>query len=272
MTADDIKNFIQKEIHGLVGHRTSGNAKDFKNPLVVVYYNVDYVRDVKGSNYVRNRVIKVAKKLKDEGLKLNFAISNSQEFKGELNEFGVENVEPNEKYILGRGAKDEKFKFTGEYSVENLEKFARDLLAGNLEQFLKSEPIPTQDGPVKVVVAKNFDEIVNDETKDVLIEFYAPWCGHCKNLVPVYDALATKLKSESDIVIAKMDATANDVPSHYDVKGFPTLYFAPKGKKRSPLKYEGGREEKDFIQYIAKHSTDPLKGYERNGQKKNVEL
>ncbi|CAF4407663.1 unnamed protein product, partial [Rotaria magnacalcarata] len=31
---------------------------------------------------------------------------------------------------------------------------------------------------VKVVVAKNFDEIVNDNTKDVLIEFYAPWCGH----------------------------------------------------------------------------------------------
>lgn len=44
----------------------------------------------------------------------------------------------------------------------------------------------------KVVVASSFDEIVNDPTKDVLIEFYAPWCGHCKSLAPKYEELATK--------------------------------------------------------------------------------
>jgi protein disulfide isomerase family A protein 3 len=101
-----------------------------------------------------------------------------------------------------------------------LEKFARDLLDRKLEQYLKSEPVPASNNePVKVVVAKNFDDIVNDESRDVLIEFYAPWCGHCKTLAPKYDELATKLKAESGITIAKMDATANDVPSTYDVKG-----------------------------------------------------
>ena len=49
----------------------------------------------------------------------------------------------------------------------------------------------------QTVVAKNFDEIVNDESKDVLIEFYAPWCGHCKSLAPKYDELATKVSCES---------------------------------------------------------------------------
>ena len=72
---------------------------------------------------------------------------------------------------------------------------------------------------MQVLVAKNFDEIVNDETKDVLIEFYAPWCGHCKNLAPVYDEVASALIDETDIVIAKMDATANDVPAQYQVSG-----------------------------------------------------
>ena len=46
---------------------------------------------------------------------------------------------------------------------------------------------------LQVVVGKNFDEIVNDNTKDVLIEFYAPWCGHCKQLEPKYTELGGKV-------------------------------------------------------------------------------
>jgi thiol-disulfide isomerase/thioredoxin len=49
-----------------------------------------------------------------------------------------------------------------------------------LEPYVKSEPIPEKnDGGVKIAVAKNFDEVVQKD-KDILIEFYAPWCGHCK--------------------------------------------------------------------------------------------
>ena len=61
------------------------------------------------------------------------------------------------------------------FSFEALEDFARKLVNGDLEPYLKSQPIPEQTDVVKVVVAKNFDEIVNDASKDVLIEFYAPW-------------------------------------------------------------------------------------------------
>lgn len=61
------------------------------------------------------------------------------------------------------------------FSFEALESFARRLAQGSVEPYMKSQPIPEQTGDVKVVVAKNFDEIVNDNSKDVLIEFYAPW-------------------------------------------------------------------------------------------------
>ena len=44
-----------------------------------------------------------------------------------------------------------------------------------------------------------------DSTKDVLVEYFAPWCGHCKSLAPIYEELATKLKNNSNIVIAAMD-------------------------------------------------------------------
>lgn len=242
--------------------------------MVIVYYNVDYVKDIKGTNYIRNRIMKVAQKLKGEGLNVRFAIANTEDFRNELVEFGISNPTTEAKYIAARGVRDEKFQFSGEYSVENLEQFARDLAAGKLEVYLKSEPLPpTNDEPVKIVVAKNFEEIVNDADKDVLIEFYAPWCGHCKSLAPKYDELAKKLINEKEITIAKMDATANDVPPQFEVRGFPTIFYVPKNAKNSPRKYEGGREVDDFIKYLAKESTNPLEGYSRDGKKsKKTEL
>jgi len=55
-------------------------------------------------------------------------------------------------------------------------------------------PAESHDNSVRVLVGKNFSEVVMDDTKDVLVEFYAPWCGHCKNLEPIYAELAQKLK------------------------------------------------------------------------------
>ena len=59
--------------------------------------------------------------------------------------------------------------------------------AGKVPKFIKSEEAPKDnDGPVKVVTADTFEEMVFGG-KDVLIEFYAPWCGHCKSLAPIYE-------------------------------------------------------------------------------------
>jgi len=266
----DMKLFVLKNYHGFAGHRTSSNQKQFNNPLTTVYYDVDYVRNVKGSNYWRNRVMKVAKKIQGEGLDMRFAVAAHEEFAHELSEMGLSYQDA--PVVAARDAADKKFVMTDKFSMDTLEKFVRDVLEGNLEPYLKSEPLPDNSGPLKVAVGKNFEEVVNDPERDVLIEFYAPWCGHCKSLAPKYEELAQKLEGESGITIAKMDATANDVPKPYDVRGFPTIYFAPKGKKGSPKKYEGGREVDDFIKYLAKEATDPLTGYDRKGKKTKAEL
>lgn len=57
----------------------------------------------------------------------------------------------------------------------------------------------------------NFEEIVKNSDKDVLVEFYAPWCGHCKALAPKYDELALRVNRNKNLVIAKIDSTKNEI-------------------------------------------------------------
>ncbi|KAE9611837.1 putative protein disulfide-isomerase [Lupinus albus] len=107
-------------------------------------------------------------------------------------------------------------------------------------------------GPSNVVVltAENFNEVVLDETKDVLVEFYAPWCGHCKSLAPIYLKVATAFKLEEDVGIANLDADKyRDLAGKYDVSGFSTLKFFPKNNKAGE-EYGGGRDLDDFVAFI----------------------
>ncbi|XP_029156289.1 protein disulfide-isomerase A3 [Nylanderia fulva] len=257
----DVNDFVTKNYYGIAGVRTRDNSQDFKNPLVVAYYNVDYVKNAKGTNYWRNRIIKVAKDFPE----YSFAIASKDDFQHELNDFGIDYTKGDKPIVLVRDAKNQKYALKDEFSMETFEAFLKDLQAGALEPYLKSEPIPESNtGNVKVAVAKNFDDLVTNSDKDTLIEFYAPWCGHCKKLAPIYDELGEKMANEN-VEIVKFDATANDVPASYEVRGFPTLFWVPKDAKDSPVKYEGGRELEDFIKYIAKHATDELKGYDRKG-------
>lgn len=86
----------------MAGHRKSDNRQDFNNPLVVAYYSVDYVKNPKGTNYWRNRILKVAKQYKD---KFNFAIASKDDFQHELNEYGVDYVKGDKPIILARDEK-----------------------------------------------------------------------------------------------------------------------------------------------------------------------
>lgn len=261
VTASSLRQFIKDNVFGLCPHLTSENKDSLRaKDLLIAYYDVDYVRNIKGTNYWRNRVMKVASQFQGEGL--SYAVANRGEHEHELSEeFGVSQSGGELPIITIRTKAGHKFIMEEEFTRDgkSLERFLQDYFAGKVKRHVKSEATPANnDGPVKVVVANNFEEIVNDADKDVLIEFYAPWCGHCKSLEPKYTELGEKVSSDPNIVIAKMDATANDVPPNYEVQGFPTIYFAAAGQKERPKKYEGGREVKDFISFLKRSSTKPL--------------
>ena len=88
---------------------------------------------------------------------------------------------------------------------------------------------------------KKFDKALEDNSL-MLVEFYAPWCGHCKNLAPEWSKAAKKLNAEnSPMKLAKVDATEEkSLGSKFEIKGFPTIKFFKNGK---PTEYNGGRTE-----------------------------
>lgn len=137
----------------------------------------------------------------------------------------------------------------GPLNAASLAEFVSASAAGSYNSYIKSEPIPEDNsGPVTIVVGKNFDEIVRSN-KDVLIEFYAPWCGHCKQLEPIYNELGAFFAKDRHLLIAKMDATANGTPKDVDVRGFPTILFFDANNKVQT--YEGERDLEAFKTWLA---------------------
>lgn len=169
-----------------------------------------------------------------------------------LAEFLGVNVDAEPKFMMITFANEDvqKYSLDGENTVANLLKFVKDVQGGAIQPTLKSEEVPAaNDEPVKVVVGKTFEEIVLDDTKDVLVEFYAPWCGHCKSLAPKYDELAKLLAWNKNIVIAKMDSTLNEV-KQVSVKSFPTIKLWTRGNKANPIDYNGEREVDGFVAFL----------------------
>jgi len=151
-----------------------------------------------------------------------------------------------------------KYTMDGEITESSILNFVDEWENGKLRPNLKSEEIPTtQEGDVVVLVGKNFNDIVLDPTKDVLVEFYAPWCGHCKKLTPIYDELAKNLKHNTNLVIAKMDSTANEVET-VSVQGFPTIKFWPANNKSTPMDFNGDRTVEGFTKFLKENSSNAV--------------
>ncbi|KAL0477110.1 protein disulfide-isomerase [Acrasis kona] len=260
----NLVNFTRRHGYPLVDELSGKSFQRFVNknlPIAILF--VDPEQDNKE---VIKGLTPTAESLLD---KVAFAYSDGKTYGEQLTLMGGDsNSLP--ALALMKLDKKQNYPFFGDVNnSEEITQWANEILSGKVEPYLRSGPIPeTNDEPVKVVVGKTYESIVLDPTKDVLLEFYAPWCGHCKSLEPKYNKLAQSLSHVENLVIAKIDATENDTP--VSVEGFPTLILFPATDKLSPITYEGARTPKDILRFLKKNATvskDNIKPLQKSEQK-----
>jgi len=84
---------------------------------------------------------------------------------------------------------------------------------------------------ISEVTSSTFEKTVLDESKDVFLLYYAPWCGYCKPAQRAFLELARRFERVDTLQFARIDADLNELPYHYTVAGFPTFILFPMDRK-----------------------------------------
>lgn len=137
-----------------------------------------------------------------------------------------------------------------EITAASIRKFVEDFLDNKIEKYLSSQDLPEDwnKGAVYTLVGTNFYSVAFDVKKDVLVEFYAPWCNVCKNLAPIYEEVGEHFKNTDDVIIAKIDITANEL-SFPTVNGVPMIVLYRKGENED-FEYGGPHTLEGIIKFV----------------------
>merc|ERR1712192_100667 len=235
---DDLRSELEGDITA-----ESVNAFIASNSLpLVVEFNTDTAKAIFQGSYNNHLLMFLSK----EDAKFEYALHDARkvaaDYKGDVMFVLVTTDEAEHKRVIDFfGIKEEELptmRVTA--SEDDMVKFKPDLKS-------EEQPEDWDTNEVKVLVSSNFASVAMAEGKDVFVEFYAPWCGHCKKLAPIWDELGEHFKEDDSIVIAKIDMTANELAT-VSVRGFPTLKLFK--ADNTVVDYSGGRTLEDFIKFL----------------------
>jgi protein disulfide-isomerase A1 len=234
-------NFIRRHSIPLVNKLKSAAIKRAfeysRQHFIIITEDKDYDTVVK-------QMIPVAEQYSPQFIFVTVEASNKQV----VDMFGV--TEFPAAVLVNLSPKIVKYPMEGDITSENLRKHVEAYANGDLQPVMKSADEPDQEeGKPHVIVGTTYTDTVKNND-NVFVKFYAPWCGHCKKLAPIWDQLADKMKDEN-VVIAKYDATTNENEG-VNIKGFPTLKYYKNG---NAIDYSGGRDLDSLLKFIGEHAT-----------------
>ena len=158
-------------------------------------------------------------------------------------------------FLFKKDDKVNPIEYNGDRSSSDLVKFINTYTNSANIQLNVQEVSVGSDTPIDIT--DNFKQLVIDSQEDVIVMFYAPWCGWCKKMLPDYNKLASHFKDlSSKLKIMKIDATAYQV-QHENVKiyGFPLVHYFKAGDKQNPVEYKGNRSFDDLVNYVNTNKT-----------------
>ncbi|KAK8692216.1 hypothetical protein V6N13_075690 [Hibiscus sabdariffa] len=215
-----LEKFVEESSIPLV---TLFNKDPSNHPFVIKFYNSPNAKAMlfanlsnEGTDSLKSKYREVAEQYKGQGI--GFLLGDLEASQAAFQYFGVQ--ESQVPLIIIQNNDGKKY-LKPNLKADDIASFVKDYKEGKVPPYVKSEPVPEENNePVKVVVADTLEDMVFKSGKNVLLEFYAPWCGHCKKLAPILDEVAVHYEKDASVLIAKLDATANDISDgKFDVRG-----------------------------------------------------
>ncbi|KAJ8969711.1 hypothetical protein NQ314_001625 [Rhamnusium bicolor] len=253
---DDIKKFVQANSLPLLVEFNHDTAQKIFGGEIKSHLLLFLNKEDESFEKVSEAARSVAKPFKEQVLFVTID-ANEEDHQRILEFFGMQKTEVPAARLIRLEEDMAKYKpETDDLTPESIQKFVQDFLDGKLKQHLLTQELPEDwdAKDVKVLVASNFDTIALDVNKDVLVEFYAPWCGHCKRLAPIYDKVAQHFKENENVVIAKIDSTVNEL-EHIKVTSFPTIKLYTKGENQV-IEYNGPRTFDGLTKFVESGGVD----------------
>ncbi|KAK7335937.1 hypothetical protein VNO80_28083 [Phaseolus coccineus] len=208
------------------------NIDDFKNLL-------DLLQDV--ARTFKSKIMFIYVDIDDENLAKPF-----------LTLFGLEESKNIVVAAFDNGMSS-KYLLESKPTQSNIEDFCNNLVQGSLSPYFKSQPIPDNtEASVHVIVGKTFDVEILSSKKDVLLEVFTPWCINCEATSKQVEKLAKHYKGSSNLIFARIDASANEHPN-LQVNDYPTLLLYRADDKANPIKLSTKSSLKELAGSINKY-------------------
>ncbi|XP_056392645.1 protein disulfide-isomerase-like protein of the testis [Hyla sarda] len=148
-------------------------------------------------------------------------------------------------------------------TFENIRSFCQSYLDGKAKPQRDSEDIPKDwdKHPVKELVGKNFNKVAFDKSNNAFVMFYAPWSKPCKELFPVWEELGKRYQNNTNVTIAKIDCTANEIQLIMSER-YPYFRFFPAGSDTKSIRYTGEKNIEAFAEFLEQELRSHIKDEE----------